>query len=285
MAEPTKNKKNLKFEVSAKLDKDKETISIFSTDEDFVGLPFKLNVHPNTATYDSIYSVMKDYEIAETSDLVKITDREESPTRQESIPAFVPYPAKLLEKDYLFPIGVGKNNSTIQADLSRGPLSIKGSKGSGKTVLTNIIVQEAINRGWEIRNILKMPSIPEEISVTTGEKVLFILDLTTLPYSDKNFDLERDMQDKVPDLLEYFRNTNAYALVISGYGMKYVSLRKLPPGEPKHLQNNIRLGNSEKENNKNTSGLANSSHVLVNNEHANEIVQFRVFYTDIKFNS
>lgn len=146
MAEVSKNNKILKFEVSARLNKDDE-VSIFATDHDFAGLPFKVNILKGSNTHNSVLSVMEDYGMKTTEQLVDV-DEKNSTTEDDkpvsTIPEKVDYPKTVLSAGNLVPLGVGENNSLVHTELP-DVLFVKGPKGSGKIQLLDAIIERAQN--------------------------------------------------------------------------------------------------------------------------------------------
>lgn len=147
MAEVSKNNKILKFEVSARLNKDDE-VSIFATDHDFAGLPFKVNILKGSNTHNSVLSVMEDYGMKTTEKLVDVngnsaTSSSEHAGNSSNIPERVDYPKNPLSVHGLIPLGVGENNNLIHIDLP-DVLFVRGPKGSGKTQLLNTIIERML---------------------------------------------------------------------------------------------------------------------------------------------
>lgn len=136
MAEVSKNNKILKFEVSARFDEKNDQVSIFATDHDFAGLPFKVNILNSSNTHDSIISVMKDYGMEVSEGLV---NKDHSNDSSSFIPDEVDYPKNPLSVENLIPLGVG-DGALVHIELPDF-LLIEGKPGSGKTVLMNTIIQ------------------------------------------------------------------------------------------------------------------------------------------------
>lgn len=141
MAEVSKNNKILKFEVSARLNKDNE-VSIFATDHDFAGLPFKVNILKGSNTYNSVLSVMEDYGMKTTEKLVDVNEGSTFSSETDSIPEKVDYPERPLSVDGLIPLGVGENGNLIHIELP-DVLFVMGPKGSGKIQLLDAIIERA----------------------------------------------------------------------------------------------------------------------------------------------
>lgn len=145
MAEVSKNNKILKFEVSARLNKNDE-VSIFATDHDFAGLPFKVNILKGSNTHNSVLSVMEDYGMKTTEQLVDV-DEKNSTTEDNktvsTIPEKVDYPGFVLSAGNLVPLGVGENNSLVHIELP-DVLFVMGPKGSGKVQLLDTIIERAL---------------------------------------------------------------------------------------------------------------------------------------------
>ena len=145
MAEVSKNNKILKFEVSARLNKDDE-VSIFATDHDFAGLPFKVNILKGSNTHNSVLSVMEDYGMKTTEQLVDV-DKKNSTTEDNktvsTIPEKVDYPGSVLSSADLVPLGVGENGNLVHIELP-DVLFVKGTKGSGKIQLLDTIIERVL---------------------------------------------------------------------------------------------------------------------------------------------
>jgi len=137
MADVSKNNKILKFEVSARFDKSKDQVSLFATDHDFAGLPFKVNILNTSNTHDSIISVMKDYGINVSEQLIQKHDS------KNTIPVQVDYPEYPLSMRGLVPLGVGENGSLIHTELRDvlDVIFVQGTHESGKDSLLNTIIQ------------------------------------------------------------------------------------------------------------------------------------------------
>lgn len=142
MAEVSKNNKILKFEVSARLNKDNE-VSIFATDHDFAGLPFKVNILKGSNTHNSILSVMEDYGMKTTEKLVDVNEDSTFSFKADSIPEKVDYPEHPLSVDGLIPLGVGENGNLIHIELP-DVLFVMGPKGSGKVQLLDAIIERVL---------------------------------------------------------------------------------------------------------------------------------------------
>ena len=142
MAEVSKNNKILKFEVSARLNKDDE-VSIFATDHDFAGLPFKVNILKGSNTHNSVLSVMEDYGMKTTEKLVDVKEGSTTSTETDSIPKEVNYPEHPLYVGNLIPLGVGENGNLIHIELP-DVLFVGGPKGSGKVQLLNAIIERTL---------------------------------------------------------------------------------------------------------------------------------------------
>lgn len=142
MAEVSKNNKILKFEVSARFDKKNDQVSIFATDHDFAGLPFKVNILNTSNTHKSILSVMKDYEMEVSEDLIDKDER-----LNDSIPTKVDYPKQALSAEGLTPLGMGENNSLVHIELPDF-LIVEGSRESGRIQLLNTLIQGGENDGY-----------------------------------------------------------------------------------------------------------------------------------------
>ena len=142
MAEVSKNNKILKFEVSARLNKDNE-VSIFATDHDFAGLPFKVNILKGSNTHNSVLSVMEDYGMKTTEKLVDVKEDSTFSSETDSIPEKVDYPEHPLSVNGLIPLGVGENGNLIHIELP-DVLFVMGPKGSGKVQLLNAIIERVL---------------------------------------------------------------------------------------------------------------------------------------------
>ena len=145
MAEVSKNNKILKFEVSARLNKDDE-VSIFATDHDFAGLPFKVNILKGSNTHNSVLSVMEDYGMKTTEQLVDVNEKNsttEDNKAVSTIPEKVDYPKHPLSVYGLIPLGVGENGNLIHIELP-DVLFVMGPKGSGKVQLLDAIIERSL---------------------------------------------------------------------------------------------------------------------------------------------
>lgn len=142
MAKLSKNKKLLKFEAGARYDAKTDSFSIYTTDEDFEGLPFKMNVISGSSSHNTLLEVMTDHGFELT--------RSEKSLKEEKLPE---NPVKYPKVDYfenLVPAGV-KDTSGNYAyyDLSKDTFCY-GLTNSGKTNFAQSIITGALSKDWDV---------------------------------------------------------------------------------------------------------------------------------------
>jgi len=144
MAKLSKNKKLLKFEAGARYDAKTDSFSIYTTDEDFEGLPFKMNVINGSPSHSTLLEVMQDHGF----DLNPTIPAKDLDSPYKILKESPKYP-DLESLDYYIPIGMSSSGENIQYNLTKDTICY-GKTNSGKTNFSFSVIAGAVFKGWDV---------------------------------------------------------------------------------------------------------------------------------------